>query len=42
MKGSGYAYCLKKTRKEFGKTLMGFFIGRAELRPVTLLAVVLG
>jgi hypothetical protein len=39
---SGYEYCLKKTKKEFGKTLMGFSTGRTELRTVALMAVVVG
>jgi hypothetical protein len=42
LNGSGYAFCLKKTRKEFSKSLMGFSTGKTELRPVVLMAVVLG
>ncbi|MFH2113188.1 MAG: hypothetical protein ABIJ86_01610 [Spirochaetota bacterium] len=42
LKGSGYDYCLKKTKKEFSKSLMGFSTGRTELRPVALMAVALG
>jgi len=42
LKGSGYDYCLKKTRKEFGKSLMGFSTGKTELRTVALMAVALG
>jgi hypothetical protein len=42
LKGSGYTYCLKKTQKEFSKTLMGFSTGRTELRSVALMAVAIG
>ena len=42
LKGSGCEYCLKKTKKEFGKTLMGFSTGRTELRTVALMAVAVG
>ncbi|MDX9957566.1 MAG: hypothetical protein RBT68_03905 [Spirochaetia bacterium] len=42
LKGSGYEYCLKKTQKEFGKSLMGFSTGRTELRTVALMAVAVG
>lgn len=42
LKGSGYDYCLKKTKKEFSKSLMGFSTGRTELRSVALMAVAVG
>jgi hypothetical protein len=42
LKGSGYEYCLRKTKKEFSKNLMGFSTGKTELRPVVLMAVALG
>lgn len=42
LRDSGYAYCLKKTKKEFGRTILGFSTGKTELRPVALLAVALG
>lgn len=42
LKGSGYEYCLKKTQKEFGKSLMGFSTGKTELRTVAFMAVALG
>jgi hypothetical protein len=42
LEGSGYDYCLKKTKKEFSKSLMGFSTGKTELRTIALLAVALG
>jgi hypothetical protein len=42
LKGSGYEYCLKRTRKEFGKNFMGFSTGKTELRTVALMAVAVG
>jgi hypothetical protein len=39
---SGYDYCLRKTKKEFGKNFMGFSTGRTELRTVALMAVAVG
>jgi hypothetical protein len=42
LKGSGYDYCLKQTKKEFNKSLMGFSTGRTELRTIALMAVALG
>lgn len=42
LKDSGYDYCLKKIKKEFNKSLLGFSTGRTELRPVALMAVALG
>jgi hypothetical protein len=42
LRGSGYGYRLKQTKKEFRKSLMGFSTGKTESRTVALMAVALG
>jgi len=42
LQGSGYAYSLKATKKEFNRSLIGLSTGKTALRTVALMAVALG
>jgi len=42
LQGSGYDYRLKKAKKDFSKSIMGFSTGKTESRTVALMAVAVG